>query len=134
MMNNYKCWISFGVECDLPGLNITHIGICCSGKATAFHLRMANHQLQHDKITMAGCQLPCGAVQGVMHSEDGSLESHRAAFVERAHKALDAVLQRVPFDSVADEMSVRFLRQRLPHPDDSQVASIVLPRIQDFFR
>ena len=49
--------------------------------------------------------------------------------MERAHKALDAVLQRIPIDSVADEMSVRFLRQRLPHPDDSQVASMALHMI-----
>ena len=90
------------------------------------------HQLQHNKIKLAGCLPPCGAVQGVMHSEDASLESHRAAFMERAHKALDTVLRRVPFDSAADEMSVRFLRQRLPHPDVSQVASMTLQITQDF--
>ena len=123
------CWISSGIKRDLPGPNITHIGICSSDSATAVPLRMANRQLQHDKIKLAGCLLPCGAVQGVMHSEDASLESHRAAFMERAHKALDAVLQRIPIDSVADEMSVRFLRQRLPHPDDSQVASMALHMI-----
>ena len=64
------------------------------------------------------------AVQGVMHSDDGSLESCRAAFMDRAHKALDAVLQSVPFDSAADQMSVRFLRQRLPHPYVPQVANL----------
>ena len=71
------------------------------------------------------------AVQGVMHSEDGSLASHRMAFIERAHKALDTVLQSVPFDSAADEMSVRFLRQRLPHPDASQVAGLALHKPQN---
>ena len=52
--------------------------------------------------------------------------------MERAHKALDTVLQRIPFDSAADEMSVRFLRQRLPHPDVSQVASMTLQITQAF--
>lgn len=66
-----------------------------------------------------------------MHSEDESLESHRAAFIKRAHKALDTVLQSVPFDSAADEMSVRFLRQRLPPPDVPQVPSLALHKTQD---
>lgn len=55
-------------------------------------------------------------VQGVMHSADEALEAERAAFVERAHRALDAVLQNVPFDSTADQMAASFLRQRLPPP------------------
>ena len=71
------------------------------------------------------------AVQGVMHSEDGSLKSHRATFMERAHKALNTVLQSVPFDSAADEMSVRFLRQRLPPPEVPQVHNLVLHKTQD---
>ncbi|CAL5225676.1 g8539 [Coccomyxa viridis] len=53
---------------------------------------------------------------GVMHSTDEALEIERAAFVERAHSALDAVLQNIPFDSTADRMAALFLRQRLPPP------------------
>ena len=55
-------------------------------------------------------------IQGVMHSTDEALEIERAAFVERAHSALDAVLQNIPFDSTADRMAALFLRQRLPPP------------------
>ncbi len=60
-------------------------------------------------------------MQGVLHSDDGALETERTAFMERAHTALDAVLQHIPFDSTADQMAVRFLQQRLPPPAPSQV-------------
>ena len=56
-----------------------------------------------------------------MHSDDEAFDSQRAVFVERAHEALDAVLEHIPFDSAADQMSVRFLRQRLPPPAALQV-------------
>ena len=62
-----------------------------------------------------------------MHSADEAVETERAAFVERAHSVLDAVLQNIPFDSTADQMAARFLRQRLPPPVvDSQVLSATL--------
>ena len=111
----------------MPWLGIIHAGICGSDSFTAVFNKRASHQdqLQRGEIEVAAHCL-VAAVQGVMHSEDGSLESHRVAFIERAHKALNTVLQSVPFDSAADEMSVRFLRQRLPHPDVSQVTILAL--------
>ena len=67
------------------------------------------------------------ATQGVMHSADEANEAERAAFVERAHSALDAVLQSIPFDSTADQIAARFLRQRLPPPiADTQVLPALL--------
>ena len=70
-------------------------------------------------------------MQGVMHSADEALEAEREAFVERAHSALDAVLQNIPFDSTADQMAASFLRQRLPPPASvSQVRAVIMfPRL-----
>lgn len=56
------------------------------------------------------------ATQGVMHSANEALDAERAAFVEKAHSALDCVLQNIPFDSTADQMAASFLHQRLPPP------------------
>ena len=69
-------------------------------------------------------------MQGVMHSADEALEADRAAFVERAHSALDAVLQSIPYDSTADQIAARFLRQRLPPPATAlQVLPECLPQL-----
>ena len=67
------------------------------------------------------------AMQGVMHSADEALDAERAAFAEKAHSALDAVLQNIPFDSTADQMAASFLRHRLPPPASAiQVATAVV--------
>ncbi len=49
-----------------------------------------------------------------MASDDEAVQAQRAAFTERARLAFEVVLEQVPFDSTADQMAARFLRQRLP--------------------
>lgn len=68
---------------------------------------------------------PPTTLQGIMASDEETVQAQRTAFAERARSAFKAVLEHFPYDSTADQMAARFLRQRLPPP---AAASQVLTR------